>query len=240
MEIVVPLAGPDFELACGKTKAEILVDGQPLLVRALTSRSWWRRGDVSAENFVFVLRKTERSQAFARERLDDWFPGCRTVFLSAPTQGAAFSVLAGVALCDPDQVLCVDLADIFYQDEFCPRAAFAGDRTLGGAIPVFPSNWPMYSYVDMDETGHVNRTAEKVVISNHASAGTYFFRSSAEYCLSINHAVRNRSSQTYKNLFFVCPLLNGVIASGANVRAFNVSEVVDVKALAEPHASGSG
>lgn len=229
LDVVIPLAGPDFELENGSTKAEILVDGQPLLLRAITSRSWWRREEVSSTDLVFVLRDSERCRRFAHERLEDWFPGCRVAFLSRGTQGAALSALAGIALCDPEALLCVDLADIFYEENFCPAATFSEEPQLGGMVPVFASDWPMYSYAEVAADGRVIRTAEKRVISDIASAGTYFFRNAAVYLQAIAHAIRDKENQTYNGLYFLCPLFNGVIASGLDVRTCPVGQIVDIK-----------
>lgn len=229
MQIVVPLAGPDFERADGTTKAELLLDGQALLVRALTSRSWWQRGDASAADCIFVLRDTQVARDFADRCLTDWFPGSRTVFLSHGTKGAAFSALAGVALCNPADVLCVDLADILYVENFTPLSAFGDDLALGGILPTFRSDSPVYSYAQLDSDGRATRTAEKRVISDLASAGTYFFRNSAIYLAAVDHAIRYEVEQTHKGSFFLCPLFNGVIASGHDVRTFAVTDVIDIK-----------
>lgn len=229
MQIIVPLAGPDFERQDGTTKAELLLDGQALLVRALTSRSWWQRGDVSSADCIFVLRDTKVARSFADRCLTNWFPGSQTVFLSQGTKGAAFSALAGAALCDPAAVLCVDLADILYAENFKPLSAFSDDPALGGILPTFRSDSPVYSYARLESDGRVCRTAEKQVISDLASAGTYFFRNAAVYLAAVDHAIRHESEQTYKDSFFLCPLFNGVIASGHDVRTFDVTEIVDVK-----------
>lgn len=231
MKVIVPLAGPDFEHSDGSTKAELLLDGQPLLVRALTSRSWWRRGEALSIDCIFVMRDTRSSRSFAQRCLADWFPDAGTVFLSHSTRGAAFSALAGVALCDPAEVLCVDLADIIYTENFSPREAFGSDPQLGGILPTFHSNSVAYSYAELAEDGRVIRTAEKQVISDHASAGTYFFRHSAIYLAALNHAARHEKEQTYKGSFFLCPLFNGVILSGHDVRTFQTSKLIDVKQI---------
>ena len=232
MKVIVPLAGPDFEHSGGGTKAEQLLEGQPLIVRALKSRSWWQRGDVSPVDFTFVLRDTICSRGFAQRCLDDWFPGARRVFLSHATRGAAFSALAGVALCDPAEVLCVDLADILYTENFTPMMAFEKRPELGGILPTFRSQSSNYSYAELADDGTAIRTAEKQVISDCASAGTYFFRDSAIYLAAVDHAIRHANEQTHNGIFFLCPLFNGVIASQLKVTTFNVADVIDIKEIA--------
>lgn len=231
MEIIVPLAGPDFENPDGSTKADIVVNGEPLLRQTLTSRSWWRRGEVKSTDMIFVLRDTPCSRGFAQHRLATWFPNCRMVFLSGETRGAAFSALAGVALCRPDSVICVDLADIGYVEEFEPEVHFIADQNLGAIAPVFQSDWPLYSYIEYDISGRVIRTVEKERISNNASAGTYFFRNCSVYLNALAHNILNRDIIVYKNLFYVCPMFNGVIGQSLNVITFGVSDVNDIKKL---------
>ena len=229
MEVVVPLAGPDFERSDGSTKAEMLINGQPLLTQALWSRSWWRHGAVTAPDFCFVLRDTPVARRFAEGALADWFPGARHVFLSHATAGAAFSAAAGVALCDPSAPVCIDLADILYHDDLDATEAFAVNERLGGIALTFSSDRPVYSYLRLDAQERVVEAAEKRVISAHASAGTYFFRDAGVYARALGHAVAHRESQTYRGVYFVCPLFNGVIDCGFDVRHAAVSDIVDIK-----------
>ncbi len=72
-------------------------------------------------------------------------------------------------------------------------------------------------------------TAEKKVISNIASSGTYFFANLATYLNALAHNLKNKNSYTYKNLFFVCPLMNGVVDQGLRVLNYEVSQIKDIK-----------
>jgi hypothetical protein len=226
----VPLAGPDFERDDGSVKAELLIDGEPLLSRTIHRRPWWRKGQAKSEDLVFVLRDTQRVRRFVQESLLVWFPGAATVFISKGTQGAAITVLAGLSLViHHDGALCVDLVDIEYETEFDPLACFAANPDAGAAALIFQSDRPIYSYLRTDETGCVVEAAEKRVISSNASAGTYFFASPHDYLLALAHNVAHAAEVTFKSLFFVCPLYNGVLASGRSVIMEPVSNIVDIK-----------
>ncbi|WP_333573273.1 hypothetical protein [Sphingomonas sp.] len=228
MQVIVPLAGPDFETGADDTRAERMVEGAPLLRRALESRSWWRNGTVSAEDCVFLLRDTPVSRTFAVERLAEWYPGSRNVFLGAFTGGAALTALCGVALADPGAPLCIDLADILFDDEADPLDYFRAPDA-GGLLLTFPSSSPVYSYAELDPEGAVLRTAEKKVISSHASAGVYFFRNAATFLRSVAHSLDNREALSHNGLLFVCPLFNGVLAQGSKVGVAPVRNIRDVK-----------
>lgn len=226
---IVPLAGPDFDLADGRVKAEVEVAGEPLLRRTLDGRSWRRSGALCDDDMVFVLRDSVPSRRFAAGPLRGWYPGASTVFLSAPAAGAALSALAGLAvLADRPGPVVVDLADIAYRDAFDPVAAFAADSRLGGALATFPAADPVYSYAALDAEGFVIETAEKRVISAHASAGTYLFRTPAIYAAAVARTLAE-PHRLHRGLLYVCPVLNGVVGAGLKVAAVPVTDVEDVK-----------
>jgi hypothetical protein len=231
MQIIVPLAGPDFELTDGTTRAERLVEGLPLLRLALETRSWWRSGAATAGDLVFILRDTSVSRHFAQALLQAWYPGSRTVFLGSLTGGAALTSLCGLALADDGSPICIDLADIVFNEEVDPVAHFQDER-MGGMLLTFESSNPAYSYAEIDAAGHVLRTAEKQVISNQASAGVYFFRDASILLRAIAHSIRHRASLSFNDLLYVCPLYNGVIADGATVATVPVRQVRDIKIMA--------
>lgn len=228
MRVVVPLAGPDFVKRDGSVKAEVPIDGQPLLRRALDSRPWSER--VARSDYVFVLRDRPETRHFAAALLAEWYPGAATVFLGQDTLGAALSSLAGVALASAsDGPLIVDLADILYTASIDPETAFAADRRCGGIALTFPSTSPAYSYLRVDDANRFVEAAEKKVISRHASAGTYLFSGAAVFLRAVAHALENRESQQYAGLFYVCPLFNGVRAAGYEVALAPVTDVFDLK-----------
>ena len=231
MKIIVPLAGPDFELPSDKVKAEVLVLGKPLLLQAIEGRTWCQCGTVSDRDFVFVLRDTPRSRTFAETKLSSWYPSARSVYLSNIARGAALSALAGMAaVADCDEPICIDLVDILYNSRVDPVSLF-DSSDVGAAALCFSSTSPEYSYLRLREDGSVIEAAEKRVISSNASVGTYFFSSSSVYLAALSRNLRNRDLVTYNSMFFVCPVLNGVIESGLRVLAPRVENVIDIKSI---------
>ncbi len=230
MQIVVPLAGPDFERSDGTVKALLDVDGVPLLRRALESRPWWRDGSCAPDGLTFVLRDTPVSRAFAADWLARQYPGCRTVMLSHATQGAALSALAGVALiAHRAGPVVIDLVDILYDADVSPAVLFAANPGLGGIALVFESGDPAYSYLRTGPDGYALEAAEKRPISRHASAGTYAFRSPSALLQALAVNLAAPAAVTYNGLFYVCPVFNGVIEAGLKVQLCPVTNVRDIK-----------
>lgn len=226
MDVIVPLAGPDFVAADGAVKALIPFGGEPLLWHVLKSRPW----AAAIGSYTFVLRDGAETRAFAAEHLSRWYPGASQIFLSTFTKGAACSALAGLACRgEQRQPLIVDLADILYTSSLDVMARLEQSPGCGGLALTFQSTNPLYSYLRCDQSGTVVEAAEKRVISAHASAGTYIFRDGATYLQALAHAFANEASQVCNGLFYVCPLFNGILAQGLGVELEPVYDVVDIK-----------
>lgn len=228
MQVIVPLAGPDFVRPDGSVKALQRVEGAPLLRHALSGRNW--AASVPPEAYSFVMIDDPATRRFAGETLAAWYPGAHVVFLSRPSRGAALSAIAGVsAHAAAGTPVILDLADILYDCTLDPGRALAADPGAGGIALTFQSRNPVYSYLATDGEGTFVEAAEKRVISEQASAGTYVFASAATLLRALAHALENESSQTHNGLFYACPLFNGVRAQGRRVLLYPVSNVRDIK-----------
>ncbi|MDA9214570.1 hypothetical protein N9O86_01160 [Planktomarina temperata] len=226
MRVIVPLAGPDFILKDGSLKAEIELNGEPLLPRVLNSRPWASQ----VKEYSFILADEPETRKFANNSLTDWYPKSVVTFISDYTCGAALSALAGMATSKSvAEPVIVDLADILYSSTLEPTTLLEKHANCGGIALIFKSDNPAYSYIRLDALGSFAEAVEKRVISNNASAGTYIFRDMATYLRALAFCLENQESQTLRNLFFVCPLLNGVKDQSKLVLLEPVVEVVDIK-----------
>jgi hypothetical protein len=231
MKVVVPLAGPDFISDCGQIKCLRTVNGHPLLKWVLYNRPWFKRGETSGCDYVFVLKDTPESRGFYELALQRWFPDCSAVFTRNDTRGAALSALLGVATLRDllDEVICIDLADIYFEGDLDIQGPFSDRDDLGGIGLVFESNLPCYSYFKLDGCGDVALVREKVVISNIASAGAYVYRSAVTYMNALQHSIIHLQELTHNNSYFVCPVFNGVTAINQVICLMPVTNVLDVK-----------
>lgn len=223
---IIPLAGPDFVSESKHIKALQSIRGQPLLEYVLKSRPWHQK----VRNYIFVLMDGEIQRVFARELLCKWFSDSRIIFIGSDTHGAACSAIAGISCLEPDDTpLVVDLADISYSCYTRVEDIFEYDSSKGGRALVFNSTNPAYSYLLCNDKGHLIRAAEKRVISENASAGTYFFRDQTVFLQAFAHSVTNKATMMHNGLLYVCPLLNGVLAQGLQVDTESVWDVHDIK-----------
>ncbi len=230
MKAIIPLAGPDFVHPVHGIKPFWLVDGEPLVKRAITSRAWWKSGALKSEDMVFVLRRCPEAETVSQQ-LEIWFPGSQRVWLSHLSGGALLSALAGTALLGTSDVpLCIDLVDLLYDSADTVVERFS-KSDVGGVVPWFQSQEACYSYFAVDEAGRVTGAVEKQVISTYASAGTYFFRNVSTFLGAAAHSQANPAAVAYKGILFVCPAMNGVIAQGKTVELTHVNNVRPVSKI---------
>ncbi len=224
---IVPLAGPDF-ISDSYCKALIPYKGTYLLPYILNSRNW----APNVMQYIFILFDSLQSRSFYSNFLASWYSGSKCIFISSYTRGAALSALAGISLCsDFTQPLVIDLADIDYSLDSNPANEFYTDNTTGAVVPIFSSTEAHYSYISLSSTGDFIRAAEKKVISDNASAGTYFFRNAHIFISSLSYSLEHEAEDSYNSLFYVCPLMNGVHRLGYKVKTPTSKLICDVKSI---------
>ena len=141
------------------------------------------------------------------------------------TEGAACTVLTLKALIDDDVPLCIGNSDQFLDwdaDDFY-RAAF--HPSYDGAISVFYNPRPddlKWSYAALSADGCVARVAEKAYIGPHATTGIYAWKRGRDF---VRHAeAMIARNERVNNEFYVCPVYNGAIEAGANIRVHNCAK----------------
>jgi hypothetical protein len=230
MQCIVPLAGPHLTHPEHSLIVKYPVDGIPLLKRTLETRPWW--GRLRPGDLVFVLREGEELLEIS-DAVTAWFPGCRIVTLSQLTKGALLSALAGAAaITELDEPLIVDLADILYDADMDIEECFAADPSAGAIATYFDADDACYSYFTFAPDGSVDFAAEKKVISRHASAGTYIFRTTGHFIAAAGRSLtQTRSELTVGSALFVCPVLNSVVRQGMRVLPVLARNVLSVSKL---------
>ena len=228
MDVIVPLAGPDFVSANGKVKSLELIQGEPLIKSVLENRPWYS----SSIKFIFILHDSYICRQFYDEFLNKWFPASDVIFLSGYTQGAALSSLGGLTLIkNPNIPFMIDLADIFFECAPTFDCKKLNNGEYGNGAFTFKSSDPRYSYLAFDGYGSFSRAVEKKVISDRASAGVYYFDSIATYTDAISWYIRDGLDYRHNDLFYVCPLLTGVAKNGKTVSEIPVRNIFDIKVL---------
>lgn len=224
IEIIVPLAGPDYVDVKGKIKGENSSGEVVFLREILMSRRWF---DDKNNYFTFVFIDQEATRRLYNEQIKEWFTHTRAIFISNGTSGAALTALSAISnISDFSAPLVIDLADIRYDCCSDPIEMIRHESVSAVGL-TFKSTSPLYSYLLFDKDENFILSKEKEVISSNASVGTYMFKSSLVYVSSLVKVMERYNDYQYNDFMYVCPVFNGVKELGMFVKNFPVENILD-------------
>ena len=186
MNVLIPMAGAGkrfYDAGYDKPKPLIDVAGQPMIKRVIDSLS--------------------------SEKLDYLHDKGTIVVVDKMTEGAACTVLLAEDLIDNDDELVIANCDQYLQWSFYDYITYS--KSFNGCLVTFNSTNPHHSYAKINKHRRVVEVAEKVVISDKASAGIYYFKHGKDF-VSGAHSMIKRDIRT-NNEFYICPVYNELLAA---------------------------
>ena len=162
-----------------------------------------------------VLREHYDADPALFDKLRDMAADLNIVFVDQVTQGAAETCLLAKQHIKPNDTLFIANCDqimAWDQDHF--EEWLAAER-LDGAMLTFFKDTAAYSYVEVDDHGLAKRTAEKQVISPHATTGIYVWARGKDFVWAAEQMIAD--NVRVNNEFYVCPVYNWNIARGDRI-----------------------
>ena len=178
-----------------------------------------------AGRLIFVLLQSLPEFSELRADILQRYAAMKPVVLSVPavTAGQAITVLAARELIDSDEPLLIHNADTAFE---APPGWTSDTLQAGcdGALLVFRSTEARWSYSRTDDSGYVVEVKEKVVISEWASTGTYWFRKGADFVRLAR--TRWTSGRKETGEYYVGPLYNDLISEGGRVKNYPIRRLL--------------
>ena len=97
-----------------------------------------------------------------------------------------------------------------------------GESVLKNGYIAFPSNHPKWSYAKTDSNNLVTEVKEKVVISDKATVGIYFFTKGKDFINGTLEMISNADKVNQE--YYVCPVYNYLIKDQKKIGVFNIDE----------------
>lgn len=173
LQVLMPMGGLGSRFAkAGYTtpKPLIPVDGKEMFLRSLDSFK-----PIDDISYIFVIRKDHDEQYDLKNSIQALLPEAKIFILDHDTDGAVETCLIAESAIDDATPIAIADCDIYFESKgYFERVS---DDTVDGMLLTFTSEDDRYSYVELDDNGNAVRTAEKVVISNNAILGGYYFKS---------------------------------------------------------------
>jgi hypothetical protein len=194
----------------GSAKNLVLVDGVPILARALSSY-----GQPNPEHTTVVLSADEDMKFPTRQVISEYFPELRVLTSKAVASGALIAAILGTSDLPELAPLVIAGGDSEIRGGIAGHIEKFGGQDCAAGVIVFPDNHERWSYIQLGESKEILQVSEKVVVGPYATTGVFFFRSvalfrdAAEWCL-VNNATTNGA-------FYVSTALNYLITRGETV-----------------------
>lgn len=217
LQILMPMGGLGQRFRdAGINTPKPLIDvlGTPMFKKALASYDSYP----GEKRHIFVIRKDTDDEYKLGDQIREILPNAQIKVLDHNTRGAVETCMVAEEFIDPELPLVIMDCDIAFDagNYFDLIQESVKTNTYDGLLLSFDSDQPRYSYAEIDENNIVVRTAEKVVISNNALMGAYFFTRAASFIDAAKQLMSNDISETMKE-YYVSLIYNILIESGKKV-----------------------
>lgn len=211
INIVVPSAGQGKRFAeVGFQHPKPLIDvlGKPMIYWVLSNFH-------SLGRCVVIMQQKHIQQYCANTIIQHTFPNSEVIGIDGITDGAACTVLLAADYIDNDSELIIANSDQYVDVDLSKFVEVMRAKDADGGILTFHDNHPKWSYAKCDATGKVSEVAEKIVISDQATVGIYYYRRGRDFVRFARRMIEKNIR--VNNEFYVCPIFNEFIHEGRTV-----------------------
>lgn len=217
INIVIPMAGAGSRFAkAGYKKPKPFIDvlGKPMICHVLDNL------DMPYAKFILLARKEHYDN---EPETIQWIKNnynVEFVLIDKLTEGAACTVLHAHRLINNDVPLLIANSDQIVDMNITDYINDSNARNLDGSVLCFQDDDTKWSYAKIDDNGYIVEIKEKVVISEHATVGIYYFAKGKIFVENaIDMFVRN---ERVNNEFYVAPVYNYAIDKGDRFGIYNI------------------
>lgn len=194
-----------------KPKPLINILGKPMVKWAVESFS-----HLSPKEMIFSVMQEHIDKFKIDKKLKKIFGNEITIVIDKMLKGAIPGVLCiDNVMNEKDSFVSIDCDAVFEGDKFI-QAIEKKDPDC--AVPVFNATEDKFSFAKVDKNMNITQTAEKLVISNWAIHGAYYFRSWKQFKEFAEEKMRKQDTDG-KNEYYIAPLINEYIKKNMKVIA---------------------
>lgn len=219
IDILMPIAGDGGPFAAAGEafpKSLIEVRGHALVEYAVRTAT-----PDEAHRFIFVISAEANHHRQLSALLRRLAPSAEIVVAPQRTGGALCTALLAIDSLVSERPLLVCNGDQYLVPGVAPALADFRGRALDVGIITFPALHPRWSFAALGENGQVEEVAEKRTISEHATAGLYYFRETSAFIDAGFESLRKHV--VHAGQFYLAPSINQAILRGAAVGIWEVS-----------------
>ena len=174
-------------------------------------------------NYIFIVQKEHYEKYNLEDMLNLISPNCKIIQTDTVLSGAAQTTMLAKEYINNDNPIIIANSDQYVNWD--PRE-FIYDvmiKDVDGAILLFNSTHPKWSYVKINDFGFISEVAEKRVISNNATVGIYYWKHGSDYIKYAEQMIEKDIK--VNNEFYVCPVYNEAILDNKKIYPFFVNKM---------------
>lgn len=218
INIVIPMAGNGSRFAeAGFERPKPFIDvlGKPMICHVLDNLA------VPNAKYILIARK-QHVEAYPEiaKHISQQYP-VEWVLVDGLTEGAACTILHAHRSINNQTPLLLANSDQYLNMDIAQFVADAQQSQADGSILTFWAEDTKWSYAKVDaNSGWVTEVAEKVVISNNATVGVYYFAEGKTFVeAALDMIVTNTR---FRNEFYTCPAYQFAIDRGAKIKTYTI------------------
>ncbi len=221
VNIVIPLSGEGTSFTnAGYTFPKPLIDikGKPMIQLVVENLK-----PKLKHKFILICKKDHWDNYSLAQIFNNATGGnFEAIKLSAPTQGAACTVLTAIDHINNNDELVIANGDQIIDLKLDKFILHARKSKADGVIMTFPSQHPRWSYARVGKRGAILEVAEKKVISDKATVGIYYYKKGSFFVQSVISMIDK--DIRFNNDFYVAPTFNEFILEGKKVLSWDIKE----------------
>ena len=221
MKLILPMAGNGqrfFDDGYDLPKPLIDIKGKPMFARVI--QNLWTGSNPKP---WCIVRQDHVNEYEIDKRILEYYPDAHIIIIPGTTEGAACTVRLATNVLggEPMMVANCDQLMIWDPKEFYEK--IESNMHPGGLIPVFKPNHnePKHSYCKVDKYNNLLQLREKVMISDIATVGVYYFGDECKWIKA--HEKQMAANDRTNNEFYLAPTYNYL---EENVGVYHIDQMI--------------
>jgi bifunctional N-acetylglucosamine-1-phosphate-uridyltransferase/glucosamine-1-phosphate-acetyltransferase GlmU-like protein len=224
MLVVIPMAGAGRRFAeAGYSAPKPLIDvlGKTMIQRVIENL------ELDEAKHIFIVQHEHRKKYNLDEKLKEICrASCEVYETQGLLSGALLSVLEARNSLNVDEELIITNSDQLVVTKPELLISTLRENAADGGFMTFKASGKSWSYARVNERGHVEEVAEKKEISDNATIGVYYWKSSRYFLHCADKFISRK--MTTNGEYYVSPVFNEAIFEGKKIMAIESTKHVSL------------
>lgn len=218
INLIMPMAGVGSRFSSDNfsvPKPLIEIHGKPFFYWAVQSIKKF----VSINSLTFILLKPHVEEFNIDKKILSYFQDAKFKIIPKILNGPVLTCLGGIEnIPENEPIIFNDCDHIFYCKQFYEFLDNKCSLEPDGGLLTFESNDSKFSFAEFDKSGNLIKTAEKIVISNNAICGAYYFKNKEIFESSAKEYLNSCENKEY----FLSGVYNIMSKHNKSIKNFKV------------------